>query len=64
MIVEFIILLSVGAFAGLLAGIFGIGGGALIVPALIMILDHFGHGGQWINHIAVASSLATIKVTS
>ncbi len=64
MIVEFIILLSVGAFAGLLAGIFGIGGGALIVPALIMILDHFGHGGQWINHIAVASSLATIIGTS
>lgn len=64
MIVEFLIFLSIGAFAGLLAGMFGVGGGALIVPALIMVLDFFGHGGQWINHIAVASSLATIIGTS
>ncbi|MBI0059973.1 sulfite exporter TauE/SafE family protein [Gilliamella sp. M0320] len=64
MIIEFIILLCIGALAGLLAGMFGIGGGALIVPALLMLLDYFGHGGQWINHIAVASSLATIIGTS
>ena len=64
MVVEFLIFLSIGAFAGLLAGMFGVGGGALIVPALIMVLDYFGHGGQWINHIAVASSLATIIGTS
>lgn len=64
MVVEFIIFLMIGAFAGLLAGIFGVGGGSLIVPALIIVLNHFNHGGEWINHIAVASSLATIIGTS
>lgn len=64
MLVEFVIFICIGAFAGLLAGMFGIGGGALIVPALIFTLDHFNFGNNWINHIAVASSLATIIGTS
>lgn len=64
MILEFSILLFVGACAGLLAGMFGVGGGALIVPALIFTLDHFNIGRPWITHIAIASSLATIIGTS
>lgn len=64
MIFEFIIFLCIGAAAGLLAGLFGVGGGALIVPALIFTLDLFNLGNQWINHIAIASSLATIIGTS
>ena len=64
MIFEFVIFLTIGAAAGLLAGMFGVGGGALIVPALIFTLDHFNLGNHWTHHIAIASSLATIIGTS
>lgn len=64
MILEFILFLCIGAAAGLLAGMFGIGGGALIVPALIFTLNHFTVNSVWTNHIAIATSLATIIGTS
>ncbi|MWN04730.1 sulfite exporter TauE/SafE family protein [Gilliamella sp. Pas-s95] len=64
MIFEFIIFLSIGAAAGLLAGMFGVGGGALIVPSLIFTLNYFNLGDPWVNHIAIATSLATIIGTS
>ena len=64
MIAEFVILLGIGSIAGLLAGMFGIGGGTIIVPALIVTLNFFGHGGTWTTHIAVATSLSTIIATS
>ncbi|MWN32757.1 MULTISPECIES: sulfite exporter TauE/SafE family protein [unclassified Gilliamella] len=64
MIFEFLIFLCIGAAAGLLAGMFGVGGGALIVPALIFTLSYFNLGEAWINHIAIATSLATIIGTS
>ena len=59
---------AVGALAGVLAGLLGIGGGAVIVPALIWL---FGHGdlSGWngeaavIPHQAVATSLATVVAT-
>ena len=37
MIIEILIYLSLGAFTGLLAGMFGIGGGSILVPSLIFI---------------------------
>ncbi|OCG36177.1 sulfite exporter TauE/SafE family protein [Gilliamella sp. Gris1-4] len=64
MIFEFIIFLLIGAVAGLLAGMFGVGGGALIVPSLIFTLNYFNIGDPWVNHIAIATSLATIIGTS
>lgn len=64
MVYEFIIFLCIGMCAGLLAGMFGIGGGGLIVPALIFTFRHFDASGEWITHIAIATSLATIMGTS
>ncbi|MWP62558.1 sulfite exporter TauE/SafE family protein [Gilliamella sp. Pas-s25] len=64
MIFEFVIFLSIGAAAGLLAGMFGVGGGALIVPSLIFTFNYFKQGDPWVNHIAIATSLATIIGTS
>lgn len=55
--------LATGAAAGLLAGLLGIGGGALIVPALIAIFSYLHLDGLWAPHQAVATSLATIIAT-
>lgn len=59
---------AVGAVAGVLAGLLGIGGGAVIVPALIWLFTHAmpaGWGGAegLIPQIAVATSLATVVAT-
>ncbi|NIJ46431.1 hypothetical protein FHR24_002918 [Wenyingzhuangia heitensis] len=56
--------LITGAFAGLLAGLFGIGGGMIIVPALIYIFTTQGIPQAALTHMGIGTSLATIIVTS
>ncbi len=56
--------LIAGAFAGILAGLFGIGGGMIIVPALIYIFKAQGIPEATLTHIGIGTSLATIIVTS
>ena len=60
----FILYLLVGAFAGVLAGLFGIGGGMVIVPVLIFSFAAQGVSAEVLTHMAVATSLATIVFTS
>lgn len=57
-------LVGAGAFAGLVAGLFGVGGGTVIVPALFYAFDTLGLGGEANLHVAVGSSLAVIVATS
>jgi uncharacterized membrane protein YfcA len=54
---------AIGAVAGLLAGLLGIGGGAVIVPALILLFTQLGFVDDWIPHLAVATSLVTVIAT-
>ncbi|MEH6348038.1 MAG: sulfite exporter TauE/SafE family protein [Bermanella sp.] len=56
--------LLVGAFAGLLAGLFGIGGGLVIVPVLVITFESLNFSPSVLTHMAVATSLATIAFTS
>ena len=56
--------LVAGAFAGILAGLFGIGGGMVIVPALIYIFKAQGIPEAALTHIGIGTSLATIIITS
>ncbi len=58
--VEFAAYLLIGSLSGLLAGLFGIGGGVVMVPALILVFTPLNLGGDWIPHLAVGTSLATI----
>lgn len=59
-----IFLLAVGAFAGVLAGLLGVGGGIVIVPALFYVFAGLGHPDATLMHVCVATSLATILLTS
>lgn len=53
-----------GAVAGLIAGIFGLGGGIIIVPALIFTFSYLNFPPEVLTHIAVGTSLSTIMFTS
>lgn len=57
-------LLVVGAFAGVLAGLLGVGGGIVLVPAFYYTFQTLGFDGPQIMQVCVATSLATIIVTS
>lgn len=58
------ILLVVGAIAGVLAGLLGVGGGIVIVPALFYVFIALDYPDETLLHICVATSLATIVLTS
>jgi hypothetical protein len=56
----------IGAGSGVLAGLFGIGGGLLIVPALVAVFALPGSQvpAEAAVHVAIGTSLAVIVVTS
>ncbi len=57
-------LLAIGAFAGVLAGLLGVGGGLVLVPAFFYAFQTLGYDGPQLMQICLATSLATIIVTS
>lgn len=59
---DIIILLMTGGIAGVLAGLFGIGGGIVLVPGLLYVFTAQGLSGN-IMHMAVGTSLAIIIPT-
>jgi len=56
--------LVLGAFAGTMAGLLGVGGGLVIVPVLVMLWQADGLGGSQMVQLAVGTSLAVIVFTS
>ena len=56
-------LLATGAMSGVFAGLLGIGGGAIIVPALAYALQWLGFDLEVVQHVAVGTSLAIIIPT-
>ncbi|MCM5704882.1 sulfite exporter TauE/SafE family protein [Larsenimonas salina] len=61
---SFIVFLGIGALAGFMAGLFGIGGGVIIVPLLALTFEALGFPSSVIVHMATGTSLATIAITS
>lgn len=59
-----ILMLILGSFVGVMAGLLGIGGGLIVVPALLILLPQAGIDAAISMNIALATSLATIIVTS
>jgi uncharacterized membrane protein YfcA len=61
---EFFVFMLIGMFAGASAGLLGLGGGLITVPALLFVFHWQGMASPHVMHIAVATSLMTITVTS
>jgi uncharacterized membrane protein YfcA len=59
-----LMLAGIGAFAGIIAGMLGVGGGIVLVPAFLYAFTTLGYDGPRIMQICLATSLATIVVTS
>lgn len=57
-------LLAAGALTGILAGIFGVGGGAVIVPVLYEVFRAIGVAEEVLAPLCVGTSLAIIIPTS
>lgn len=57
-------LIAIGAFAGVVGGLLGVGGGIVLVPAFFYAFGHLGYGGDQLMQICVATSMATIVITS
>ena len=55
--------LVTGLLAGLLAGLFGIGGGLIIVPLLLISFRIQGLPEAVSTHLAIGTSLASIGIT-
>jgi uncharacterized membrane protein YfcA len=56
--------LCVGAIAGVLAGLLGVGGGLVIVPMLVFCFTRQGLPHEAMMHLALGTSLASIVFTS
>lgn len=57
-------MIGAGIFAGLLAGLLGVGGGIVIVPVLYNLFALMGVDSSVNMHLAVGTSLSTIIVTA
>ena len=59
-----ITLLITGTLSGLIAGLLGVGGGLVVIPVVFYILNYYEFSKDIIMHVAIASSLGVICITS
>ena len=56
--------LAIGITVGFLAGLFGVGGGMIMVPMLVFVFTAKGFPAEHMMHLSLATSMATIVFTS
>ena len=59
-----LLLAAAGAVAGITAGLFGNGGGFVVVPALVFVFSFQGNSSEDLIFVAIGTSLATIVISS
>lgn len=64
MLASILLFMVLGSFAGVLAGLLGVGGGLVIVPMINYTFALQGLSGEHLHHMALGTSLATIMFTS
>jgi uncharacterized membrane protein YfcA len=64
MVLIFVSCVFLGAIVGFLAGLLGIGGGLVVVPALVYLLPQLGINVEVVMPMALATSLSAIVMTS
>lgn len=64
MITTIAVYLGCGAVVGVLAGLLGVGGGTVIVPILVSVFPWQGVPPQYVQQMALGTSLASIMFTS
>lgn len=64
MLTQLLVYLTVGALAGYLAGLFGVGGGIIIVPVLTTLFRAMGIPPEVIMPLTIGTSMAVVSVTS
>ena len=62
--IEWLIFGLIGIFSGLSAGLLGLGGGVIIVPALLFVFSTQGIAETQVMQFTIGTSLMTITVTS
>lgn len=64
MLTDLIIFAATGALAGVLAGLFGVGGGLIVVPILALLMPTLGVPHEIVMQVAIGTSLGVISLTS
>ena len=64
MLQDLVFYLLGGAAAGVLSGLFGVGGGTILVPVLLLLFGHSGIPEALWMHMALGTSLAVIMLNS
>jgi hypothetical protein len=63
-LVDFLIFVTMGCGIGFLAGLFGVGGGFVMVPILILSYEHLGISPSILTHLAIGTSLFVVIFAS
>ncbi len=62
--IEFLLFIAIGCIVGFFGGLFGVGGGVLMVPVLVFSYEHSGVPPSVLTHIAIGTSLFVAIFTS
>lgn len=63
-LVSLLVYICLGVVAGILAGLLGVGGGIVLVPMMVTVFPSVGVPEQYVQQMALGTSLASIMITS